>query len=66
MAASKKDYVAIARIIRAEILVTEPMVGMAGVNARCRLYQVAQNIADHFSTNSEFNRKRFLDACGVH
>jgi hypothetical protein len=64
---SKKDYIAIAAIIngtRPPVHVQTGTRGMSGDNYL--LDTVARKLADVYAAdNSEFNRSRFLTACGV-
>ena len=61
MSASKKDYVAIARIIEWEY--KQAMTP----EHRNSLHNIAKGLAAHFARNGNgrFDRGRFMDACGV-
>lgn len=60
MATSKKDYIAIAAVIKAASE-TRPVMSPRGT----REY-IAVKVADYFATqNPAFDRARFLQACGV-
>ncbi len=62
---SRKDYVAVAKIIND----AQPLPGStptAATITRCSLENVAQDLAKYFATdNARFDRARFLAACGV-
>lgn len=71
MAMTKKDFVAIAGIIRGNI---ESVAGensnrieeVAARRAAGMAVKIANDIADHCAkVNPEFKRGRFLEACGV-
>lgn len=67
MATSKKDYVAIARMIELEMEIAADVQSDIEKRARqgmCRV--IAGRMADYFGgDNRSFDRNRFLDACGV-
>ena len=67
MATSKRDYVAIARAIKAERIAATTMHDGAyqtGMLFSCS--RIEQALADYFaSDNPRFDRSRFLEACGV-
>lgn len=63
MSTSKKDYVAIAKIIAAE---HGAWTGPQAAVARDAVRAVAGGLADHFARdNPAFDRTRFLAACGI-
>lgn len=56
---SRKDFEAMAAIIKNNLCAD------GGVDDE-QLFQTASDMADYFeSTNSSFNRTRFMDACGL-
>ena len=60
MSMSRKDYVAVAAIIRAEILC------YIGTQAEVAAVTIGKRMADYFqSDNPRFDRKKFLAACGI-
>ena len=63
MAMSRKDFVAIAAVIKSEVDTARLL---QNEQAIATLTIVANNLAHHCATAcKEFNRNRFLDACGV-
>ena len=69
MATSKKDYIAVARIIASEIEPYKDTNNDEGVDtspADVAIERIANRLADYFrSDNQLFNRDRFLKACGI-
>ncbi len=64
--ASRKDYVAFAEIIAAEIAVSRCMEPEQGKVKQETAKSIASAMADMFATdNSRFDRARFLAACGI-
>lgn len=64
MSTSKRDYIAVARIIRDEVE-TLPQFEPDD-RAKEVVTRIANHLADHFAEHhSLFDRKRFLDAAGV-
>jgi len=63
MTTSRKDFVAVAAIIKN----SAPELGLPVViQSDTRIARIANELADHFaSSNPNFDRARFLEACGV-
>jgi len=69
MATSRKDYIAIAKILEAERrIISHPDNAQAQeiLSAEAENSRIAYRLADYFTgDNSLFNKDRFLKACGV-
>jgi len=60
---SRKDYVEVARIIRDRV---EDAQAVGSLITQHALANLAESLADMFkSDNSNFDRSRFMDACGL-
>lgn len=60
---SKRDYIAVARVIRDE---TEDIDVASSTPASEAVARIASGVATHFEENNPaFDRVRFLSACGV-
>ena len=61
MSVSKKDFVAVAKILKEA---REDWRG--GTPVECLLNYIEEQIADYFAAeNSMFDRERFINACGL-
>ena len=61
---TKKDYQIIADVIRAAL--TSSMVTLEALTAERAVEYTALDLADVFqSDNPQFNREKFLEACGI-
>lgn len=62
---TRKDFKAIAEIIKGNVEFIKQTDGHC-YNCRERIRNIADELADYLSTqNPRFDRKRFLEACGV-